>query len=59
MQRRTLLPIAIAGTESRAITAPVLKLAAQALERDFRLLTANGKDFADIPGLDVTVVKPP
>lgn len=36
-----------------------LWLAAQAIERDFRLLTANGKDFADIPGLDVTVVKLP
>lgn len=32
-------------------------LAAQAIERDFHLLTAKGKDFADIPGLQVTVLK--
>ena len=36
-----------------------LWLAAQAIERDFRLLTANGKDFADVPGLRMTVVKLP
>jgi predicted nucleic acid-binding protein len=34
-----------------------LWLAAQAIERDFRLLTANAKDFSDIPGLRMTVVK--
>jgi predicted nucleic acid-binding protein len=34
-----------------------LWLAAQAIERDFHLLTANGKDFADIPGLQVTVLE--
>lgn len=36
-----------------------LWLAAQAIERDFRLLTANGKDFEDIHGLRLTVVKLP
>lgn len=36
-----------------------LWLAAQAIERDFRLLTANAKDFADIPALQVTVLKLP
>lgn len=36
-----------------------LWLAAQAIERDFRLLTANGKDFSDIPGLQLTVLKLP
>lgn len=36
-----------------------LWLAAQAIERHFRLLTANGKDFSDIPGLQLTVLKLP
>ena len=36
-----------------------LWLAAQAIDRDFRLLTPNGKDFADIPGLQVVVLKLP
>ena len=36
-----------------------LWLAAQAIERDFRLLTSNAKDFDDIPGLHMTVVKLP
>lgn len=36
-----------------------LWLAAQAIERDFRLLTSNAKDFSDIPGLRMTVVKLP
>jgi predicted nucleic acid-binding protein len=36
-----------------------LWLAAQAIERDCRLLTANAKDFRDIPGLQMTVVKLP
>jgi len=34
-------------------------LAAQAIERDFRLLTSNAKDFSDIPGLRMTAVKLP
>jgi predicted nucleic acid-binding protein len=34
-----------------------LWLAAQAVQRDFALLTANGKDFKDVPGLKVVVVK--
>lgn len=35
-----------------------LWLAAQAVQRDFRLLTSNAKDFADIPGLQMVVLKP-
>ncbi len=36
-----------------------LWLAAQAVQRDFRLLTANARDFADIPGLHLVVLKLP
>jgi predicted nucleic acid-binding protein len=36
-----------------------LWLAAQAIQRKFRLATANGKDFRDIPGLNLVVVKIP
>lgn len=36
-----------------------LWLAAQAIQRNFRLLTANAKDFADIPGLQLVVLKLP
>ena len=36
-----------------------LWLAAQAVQRDFRLLTSNAKDFVDIPGLQMVVVKLP
>jgi hypothetical protein len=36
-----------------------LWLAAQAVEREYRLLTANAKDFRDIPDLQMTVVKLP
>jgi predicted nucleic acid-binding protein len=36
-----------------------LRLAAQAIERNLRLLTSNAKDFSDIPGLQMTVVKLP
>ena len=36
-----------------------LWLAAQAVQRDLRLLTSNGKDFADIPGLQMVVLKLP
>ena len=35
-----------------------LWLAAQAIQRDFRLLTSNARDFADIPGLELVVIKP-
>ena len=35
-----------------------LWLAAQAIQRDLRLLTSNARDFADIPGLKVVVLKP-
>jgi predicted nucleic acid-binding protein len=34
-----------------------LWLAAQAVQCDCRVLTANAKDFADIPGLQVVVLK--
>lgn len=34
-----------------------LWLAAQAIQRDCRLLTSNAKDFADIPGLKLVVLK--
>jgi predicted nucleic acid-binding protein len=36
-----------------------LWLASQAIQREFRLLTSNAKDFADIPGLDMVVLKLP
>jgi predicted nucleic acid-binding protein len=36
-----------------------LWLAAQAIQRDFGLLTSNGKDFKDIPGLKLTVIPLP
>jgi hypothetical protein len=36
-----------------------LWLAAQAIQRDLRLLTSNAKDFADIPGLQMVVLKLP
>ena len=36
-----------------------LWLAAQAIQRGFRLLTSNAKDFADIPGLQMVVLKVP
>lgn len=36
-----------------------LWLAAQAIERDVKLLTSNAKDFADIPGLRLVVLKLP
>lgn len=36
-----------------------LWLAAQAIQRDFRLLTPNAKDFSDIPGLKLVVLKLP
>jgi hypothetical protein len=36
-----------------------LWLAAQAIQHDFDLLTSNAKDFTDIPGLDIVVLKTP
>ena len=33
-----------------------LWLAAQAVQRGFHLLTFNGKDFRDVPGLNLVVV---
>jgi predicted nucleic acid-binding protein len=32
-------------------------LAAQALQRDFTLLTANAKDFKDVPGLKIVEIR--
>jgi len=34
-----------------------LWLAAQAIQRDFRLLTSNARDFADIPGLQMVILE--
>ena len=36
-----------------------LWLAAQAIQRNFRLLTSNAKDFADVPGLQMVILKLP
>ena len=36
-----------------------LWLAAQAIQRDFELLTSNSKDFKDIPGLQMVVLPLP
>ena len=36
-----------------------LWLAAQAIQHGFRLLTSNAKDFADVPGLQMVVLKLP
>lgn len=36
-----------------------LWLAAQAIQRDFRLLTSNARDFADVPGLQIVILKLP
>ena len=36
-----------------------LWLAAQAIQRGFRLLTSNARDFADIPDLQLVVLKLP
>ena len=36
-----------------------LWLAAQAIQRNFSLLTSNAKDFADIPGLKMVAVRVP
>jgi predicted nucleic acid-binding protein len=36
-----------------------LWLAAQAIHRNFRLLTSNAKDFADVPGLQMVILKLP
>lgn len=36
-----------------------LWIAAQALQRDFTVLTANGKDFKDVPNLKLVEIKVP
>ena len=55
---------ALAATLKKAGRDPYVRvndlwLAAQAIQRDFRLLTSNAKDFADIQGLRVVVLKLP
>jgi hypothetical protein len=47
------------GTERPHVRVNDLWLAAQAVQRDFRVLTANAKDFADIAGLQMVVLKVP
>lgn len=54
----------LAATLKRAGRDPYVRvndlwLAAQAIQRDFRLVTSNAKDFADIQGLRVVVLKLP
>ena len=44
-----------AGTDPR-VRVNDLWLAAQAIQRDFRLLTSNPKDFADVPGLQMVIL---
>jgi predicted nucleic acid-binding protein len=46
-----------AGSDPR-VRVNDLWLAAQAVQRDFRLMTSNARHFADIPGLRLVVVKP-
>lgn len=46
-------------TRSRLPHPRDLWLAAQAVQRDFTVLTANAKDFQDVPDLKVVVVKVP
>jgi predicted nucleic acid-binding protein len=36
-----------------------LWLASQAVQRDFTLITADSRDFKDVPGLKIVAVKPP
>jgi len=45
------------GWESSVGLYQDLWLAAQAVQRDFTLLTANAKDFQDVPDLKLVVVK--
>ena len=71
LQRKPLLPIDgntgdVFGTLAAAIKAAGrghryrvqdLWLASQAIQYGFRLLTRNGKDFEDIPGLDLVLIE--
>lgn len=73
MRRKPLLPITGATAEVFGVLAAKLSqggrgadfriqdlwLAAQAVQRDFTVLTANAKDFQDVPDLKVVVVKVP
>ncbi len=49
----------VEGGRSAGFRVQDLWLAAQAVQRDFTVLTANAKDFVDIPDLRVVVVKIP
>jgi predicted nucleic acid-binding protein len=44
------------GRAGRRFPRQDLRLAAQAVQRRFTLLTANGKDFKDVPGLKLVVL---
>ena len=73
LRRKPQLRITVETAETFGILAAKLKkagrdpnvrindlwLAAQVIQRDFRLLTSNAKDFADIPGLQLVVLKLP
>ena len=73
MRRKPLLPITGGPAEVFGVLAAKLSqggrgadfriqdlwLAAQAVQRDFTVLTANAKDFQDVPDLKVVVVKVP
>ena len=73
LRRKPQLRITVETAETFAVLAADIKkagrdpdvrindlwLAAQAILRDFRLLTSNGKDFSDIPGLRAVVLRVP
>lgn len=73
LRRKSQLRITIETAETFGILAAKLRkagrdphvrvndlwLAAQAIQRDFRLLTSNARDFADIPGLQMVILKLP
>lgn len=73
MRRKPVLPITAGTAEVFAVLAAKLNksgsgagfriqdlwLAAQAVQRDFTILTANAKDFQDVPDLKFIVVKIP
>ena len=73
LRRKPQLRITVETAETFAVLAADIKkagrdpdvrindlwLAAQAILRDFRLLTSNGKDFSDIPGLRAVVLSVP
>jgi predicted nucleic acid-binding protein len=73
LRRKSQLRITIETAETFGILAAKLRkagrdphvrvndlwLAAQAIQHDFRLLTSNARDFADVPGLEIVVLKLP